>query len=142
MVWHANEGRILSIDRVKKELEKHEDELWNWIHDDFGHAFASTDDVDVITAYRDMMEWAQRQSRFTSAARSGFASGADAWLVAYAKAKHCVVVTHETRDPRCKVRVKIPDVCDAFGVPYTNTFDMLRELGGLGSQVAATGEDL
>ncbi|MEA4882727.1 MAG: DUF4411 family protein [Clostridia bacterium] len=142
LIWHANEGRIQSIDRVRKELEKGKDELWSWVRDHFSHAFASTDDEDVIRVYRDIMGWAQRQPRFTSAARSGFANGADAWLVAYAKARECVVVTHETSDPKSKTRVKIPDVCDAFGVPFTNTFDMLRELGGLGNQVAATSDDL
>lgn len=142
LVWHAVEGKVLSIDRVEKELKKGKDELWDWARDHFSHAFVSTDEKDIIEVYGDIMEWARRQLRFTSAARSSFANAADAWLVAYAKARRCIVVTHERPEPNCKTRVKIPDVCDALKVPYMNTFDMLRELGGLGSQAAATRDGL
>lgn len=142
LVWHADEGRVLSIDRVSNELKKGKDELWDWARERFGHAFVSTDEEDVIEVYADIMEWVRRELRFTPAARSSFANAADAWLVAYAKARRCVIVTHERPEPNCKTRVKIPDACDAFKVPYANTFDMLRELGGLGSQAAATRDGL
>jgi hypothetical protein len=141
LIWHANEGRVRSIDRVRKELEKGKDELWSWAKDFFSHAFVSTGDVDVIIAYRAIMNWAQNEKRFTDAAKASFAKGADAWLVAYANAKGYVVVTQERPDSRAKTRIKIPNVCVAFEVPFMNTFDMLRKLGGLGSQVAATSDD-
>lgn len=58
-----------------------------------------------------------------------FANGADGWLVAYARAKGHVVVTHEQLSADVRRKVPIPNVCNAFGVRYVDTFEMLRELG-------------
>ena len=39
------------------------------------------------------------------------------------------VVTHEQPAPEAKRKVKIPDVCDAFKVAWTDPFSMYRTLG-------------
>ncbi len=63
-------------------------------------------------------------------AKTVFAGVADGWVIAYAKASGRTVVSHETRaDPASRRRVKIPDVCDAFSIPYIGLFQMLRDLG-------------
>ena len=135
LVEHADNGEIESIDWVKKELGKgkgkkgEEDELAKWANSNFGHAFCSTDEEDVIESYGMVMTWVQGQSQYTDAAKTYFASGADGWLVAYARSKGRVVVTHEVLDPNIRRKVPIPNVCDAFGVVYADTFKMLRELG-------------
>ena len=36
------------------------------------------------------------------------------------------VVTHEKSHPNSKKRVLVPDVCNAFHVPYMDTFDLLE----------------
>ncbi|MFH1595355.1 MAG: DUF4411 family protein [Pseudomonadota bacterium] len=43
LINHAGNGRILSIDYVKGELEKGKDQLAQWAKNDFSHAFISTD---------------------------------------------------------------------------------------------------
>jgi hypothetical protein len=48
--------------------------------------------------------------------------------VAHAKANGLVVVTQERPAKDAKKTVPIPNVCEAFGVPYQNTFEMLTEL--------------
>lgn len=53
---------------------------------------------------------------------------ADPWLVAYAKANNCTIVTYEKSEPNRKSRIKIPEVCNQFGVRYINTVGLLREL--------------
>jgi len=63
------------------------------------------------------------------AAKADFASGADGWIVAYAKAKGHIVVTHEVLNPDIRRKVPIPNVCNAFDVNYHDTFEMLRKLG-------------
>ena len=75
------------------------------------------------------MRWAD-DGDFSDKAKKDFAdqSKADAWIVAYAMTKRCVVVTHEQYEPDAKRRVLIPNVCHAFGIRYLNTFQMLREL--------------
>lgn len=50
-------------------------------------------------------------------------------MVAYALAKVYIVVTREQFNSEAKARVKIPNVCRAFGVHYVDTFQMMRELG-------------
>lgn len=83
----------------------------------------------MIAAYREIIAWVQDNAQFTNAAKARFADDDDGWLVAYAKAKNCIVVTHEVVRPEAKNRVMIPNICQQFDVPFVNTFDMLRALG-------------
>ena len=129
LVHHAANGRIQSIDRVKKELERGKDKLATWATSQFSDEFASTDEEDVTESYTEVMGWVQAQDQFSDAAKADFASGADGWLVAYPKSKRHIVVTHEVLNPSIKRKVPIPNVCEAFGVSYVDTFAMLRELG-------------
>ena len=66
--------------------------------------------------------YAQNQAR-------GFLDAADSWLIAHAIAGGGKVVTLEVKAPSESKRVKIPNVCEFFGVEYLNTYQMLRELG-------------
>lgn len=131
LIQHAQAGTVLSIDRVKNEINKGRDELRNWAKNDFSIWFSSTDDDLVINAYSQVIRWAYRQSQFTDSAKAEFASddNADAWVVAYAMARSCVVVTHEQLKPGIRHRVPISNVCQAFGIPYVDTFEMIRALG-------------
>ncbi|MDE3226391.1 MAG: DUF4411 family protein [Nitrospirota bacterium] len=129
LVSHAANGQIRSIDRVKQELERGNDELAEWIETNFGNAVVSTDEADIIQIFGEIMVWMQAQGQYTDAAKADFASGADGWLVAYGKVKGCVVVTHEVLNPDIKRKVPIPNVCQAFDVPFIDTFEMLRRLG-------------
>jgi len=129
LVQHAANGRIYSIDRVKQELERGKDELATWATSQFNDAFASTDEEDVIGSYSEVISWVQAQEQFLDAAKADFAAIADGWLVAYAKAKGYIVVTHELPATDARSKVPIPNVCEALGVRYVDTFTMLRELG-------------
>ncbi len=53
---------------------------------------------------------------------------ADPWLVAFTLDKEITIVTYEKSEPTIKRKIKIPEVCNQFGVRYINTIDMLREL--------------
>jgi hypothetical protein len=129
LVHHAENSRIQSIDRIKRELERGNDELAVWARGEFSDAFASTDEEDIIGSYTEVMGWVQAQDQFSDAAKADFANGADGWLVAFAKSKGRTVVTHEVLDPGIRRKVPIPNVCDAFGVKHVDTFVMLRDLG-------------
>ena len=129
LIDHAGNKRVCSIDHVKHELERGKDDLATWAKTDFAHAFLSTDEQDVVDSYRDAMAWVQSQAQFFAAAKAEFANVADGWLVAFAKAKNCIVVTHEVPEPNRRNKIKIPHVCQALDVRYVNTFEMLRDLG-------------
>lgn len=125
LLYHAMNGRIQSIDRVKDEIQRVNDELKDWVNNDFHPFFASTDQPDVVEAYRKIMDWVQRSSQFLAAAKAEFAKNADGWLVAYAMVKSCVIVTHEQFSPEAKRNVPIPNMCKEYGVPYVNVIAIL-----------------
>ena len=127
LLHHNSVGNLESIDRVGKELSEGDDlNEWMKLSPDF---FAPTDSESILAAYRDVIQWAQDEGRFSAAAKSEFANAPDAWVIAYAKANDAIVVTHETSAPHSRSRVKIPDACMHFGIQYLNTFDMLQKLG-------------
>ena len=74
------------------------------------------------------MDWIQHHPRFTQATKSKYSSIADGWLVACAKTRGATVVTNEQSAPESKKAIKLPDVCNHFGVSCVNTFEMLRQL--------------
>ena len=67
-------------------------------------------------------------TQYLDLAKAKFATGADGWLVAYARVHGATVVTNEQSAPESKREIKLPDVCDQFGVQRENIFAMLRAL--------------
>ena len=129
LIDYSKRGFIQSIDLFKKKMEKYDDELAEWIKaGNMSEAFMTTDQEDVVAEYRGIVNWVQNNPQFNNAARATFANDPDGGLVAYAKAKDCIVITHETPKP-AKSRVMIPNVCVQFKIPYRDTFQMMRELG-------------
>ncbi len=128
LVACACDGRVVSIDHVRDELERGTDELWEWAKKHFAPWFLSTDDDGVVEQYRALTNWVAAQTRFTDAAKDEFYGAADGWLIALALDKSGTVVTQEVSSRDSKKRVKIPDVCSAFEVTCIDTFRMLREL--------------
>lgn len=124
-------AQVHSLDRNRMELlqGRDTDDLVKWVKEKVPNAFfLSTDQVEVVEAYAEIMFWAQRSPQFFDNAKAKFATGADGWLVAYAQVNQCQVVTLEESRPESRSQVKLPDVCLQFGVPYQNVFTMLRTL--------------
>ena len=137
LIHHGEEGSIVSIDRVKAEVDRGNDELKDWANNDFHQSFESTNQDDVIEAYRRVMNWAYAEPRFTDAAKSEFAreTNADAWIVSYAIAFNennaetkIFVVTQEKFEPNIIAKIKIPNVCRVFDIKSVDLYQMLRAL--------------
>lgn len=131
VIVHHQQGQVHSVDRVRSELlaGRETEDLVKWVKNDLpGGFFLDTNGGEVSAAYGDIMLWVQRKAQFFDNAKAQFATGADGWLVAYAKVHSAIVVTTEQPSPEAKSRVPLPNVCDEFGVTYTNPFSMLREL--------------
>lgn len=131
LLIHHQRDRVFSIDRVRSELllGSPKEDLVRWVRRDVPETFFLETDAAVGTAYTGIMMWVQRHPRYFDAAKAKFATGADGWLVAYASVYGGTVVTNEQPAPDSKREVKLPDVCDQFGVPRASIFSALRSLG-------------
>lgn len=123
----ANDLR--SIAAVRDELLAQDDALTAWARrmpQDFWLEELDTD----VASLRAIASWTMTgDPRFMQQARTDFLATADYRLVAKANAGGYVVITHEVPQPEGKKRIKIPDVCAAFGVEQREPFALFRELG-------------
>jgi len=122
-------NRVFSIDRVRRELIQQNDQIGDWIKERAPETFfKKTEDQAVIDTYQQMMRWVFAEIQFTEPAKNDFASGADGWVLAYAKVNGLIIVTHEEYAPNAKRKVPMPNVCVEFELDDVNTFEMLRNL--------------
>lgn len=129
----ADEGKIISIDKVKNEIYDKNDALEAWCVANLPVDFFK-DTSEIMGSYGIVSAWAvSRNSHYMPNALNEFldADEADAFLVAYALAdpNKRVVVTQEISEPNKKNKVKIPEACIALNVTYLNTIEMFRQLG-------------
>jgi len=129
----AHDKKIVSIDKVKKEIYDHEDALKQWCVANLPNDFFK-DTTTVLTEYGQVAAWAgSRSGHYLPNALAEFlhADEADAYIVAYTLADkvNSVLVTQETSEPNRRNKIKIPEPCNALGVQYCNTIDMFRRLG-------------
>lgn len=129
----ANNGVIISIDKVQDEIDRNEDELKEWIDvnlaDDF---FKTTNDQPVLDKYGLLAPWAESKAdHYQRGAIDEFLEfdRADAWLVAYCLSTGDTLVTQEVSNPSQKNRIPLPEPCNYFEIRYCNMIEMFRELG-------------
>jgi hypothetical protein len=121
-------GQLASVQAVHIELE-FPPVLKAWA-DSGGPGFWIPDTVESLAAAGEMVAWANDDERpYNDAARAEFADSADLRLAAMAAVSDGVVVTREVSAPEGRRRVKLPDVCEAFGVQCLQPFEVYRTLG-------------
>ena len=120
------QGKVFSINKVKRELRKGSDELTEWI-ENLPDSFWLNEN-NAITEYANVINWSNNQN-FKPKAVKDFAeeSRADAWLVSTAKyMSDTVIVTQEVHiDTNIKKAIKIPNAADAFEVDCISIYDFL-----------------
>ena len=119
-----NSGQVFSTAGIRKELLNGNDQLAAWAKQRPA-GFFLPDDAASLAEMPNVSTWVTSQNFQPDAIRQ-FMSGADPFLVAYAKAHGHTVVTHERHQPGQRNRVKIPTVCAALGVACDHTFTVLR----------------
>jgi hypothetical protein len=130
-----DDGKILSIDKVRDEIFNNDDELKKWIEANLSNeCFKPTDTQEVLTKYAAIVNWTNSKNKhYVLNAINDFLKfeKADAWLIAYALAinENCKIVTQEKSEPNRKSKIKIPDVCNDFNIQPKNIIEMFRELG-------------
>lgn len=131
----ADENKIISIDKVKDELYSNDDELKAWLEANIQNDFyKSTQTPETLAKYAAVARWADsRSDHYLQRAIDEFldAENADAWLIAYALtlSEDKKIVTQEVSRPEQKSKIKIPDVCQPFGISTVTTIEMFRNLG-------------
>ena len=129
----ADQGRIISIDKVKGEIYNKNDALEAWCIANLPADFFK-DTSNVMNEYGQVVAWAiSRNNHYLPNALNEFldADEADAFIVAYvlSDSSNRIVVTHEKSDPNRKNKIKIPEACNACNVRFLTTIEMLRQLG-------------
>lgn len=124
----AEQGKVISIDKVKKELYDKNDALEDWCKNNLPEDFFKDTSV-AMAEYSKVTAWAiLKRSHYLPNALNEFldADEADAFLVAYclANSTNRLVVTQEVSEPNRKNKVKIPDACVALNVSFLTTIEM------------------
>ena len=112
---------MVASTEVYQEVRKKHDGLFQWL-EPRQHFFRDPTD-EVQGAVRDIL---RSHARLLSLAKNR--SGADVWVIAQAKALGGSVVTYEVWDPKRK-NIKIPEVCNDYGIKCLTFVDFLRKCG-------------
>jgi len=116
---HAN-GKVFSVEKVKEEILNGTDALIDWTKPRQS-LFLETDDGRTYDSLKTLSSWAAQN--YKQAAQERFFESADFLLVGYAHAFGHTVVTQEKH---CTgFQIKIPNACEAMGVPCINTWELL-----------------
>ncbi len=126
---------VISIDKVKDELEYFEDDLKLWINSSVIKSFWHKSSL-AITEYAGLQNWAYGQGYRPNALKDfASSSNADPFLIAYSiflrekKDIESKIVTLEISAPDSKKNIKIPDASMAFGIKCIDNNEFYREIG-------------
>jgi hypothetical protein len=117
---------VNSIQPIFHELNSYGDELSSWVKGRESQFLPVTDD-ETQELYTGIVQFVA-DGDYQPANRDQFLAGADPWLIAKAGALGSVIVTHETLVGSESKKVKIPNICDLFGIEYLNSFELLNVL--------------
>ena len=121
-------GRVKIPLEVYEEVKYGKDDLAAWAKDhDVEVALLLAEDVDVAQVARVVDEGYAPDLTDYEVEKIG----RDPFLIAYGLAdvgRRCVVTTEVSKPSSTRANRKVPDVCDGFGVPCENTFELVRAL--------------
>ena len=73
LTHYGNEGRVLSIDRVRDEMLSNQDRLSEWVYQAPDSLLVSSADPEDVNAFTYLMDWVQGNEQFQSEAYEEFA---------------------------------------------------------------------
>jgi hypothetical protein len=121
---HAT-GTVYTVEKVAEEVMAGGDDLATWMKNrpkSFKVAPTNNDQPSLTQ----LAAWATNHATYSQGAVARFLAVGDYYLVAQAHSLGYAVVTHETPAPSSKNQIKVPDACNAFGVPWFSPFQMLK----------------
>ncbi len=121
-------GEALIHESVMDELKRKEDELLPWLKS-LNNVKPVKASQQVLDKYLEVCNWPASKNYDSNAIKEFTATDrADAWLCAEACVSGYVLVTYEKSSNSIK-KVKIPNVCDAFGVTCIDCRNFMRKEG-------------
>lgn len=115
-------GQVRAVDEVKYEILKQDDECAAWVREQKGLFLPLTEDVQLATK-----KILKAHPRLLGSG-GGLRNSADPFVIALAMVHHGTVVTQETRSRSMK-KPRIPNVCEAFSVPYCSLPEFVERQG-------------
>jgi hypothetical protein len=117
----ADDGRLLSVEEVFNELQAQDDEVAQWAMARRSLFLPLTEDIqqkarEILISHRTLVNIRRKKS------------GADPFLIAAAIVHNAIVVTKEKKSGGPPA-VKIPDVCEAYGVRCIPLLTLLQQEG-------------
>ena len=124
----AGEGLLACPKMVYDELSDGQDDLADWAKNRKETSLFAGIDAVVQARFRKVCAYVI--GRYPdNQSRRRFLDRADPWVIAHAIANGGAAVTHERRNPDGSAKVKIPNVCENFGVRCIDVYRMLRDRG-------------
>lgn len=129
----SDNGTIVLLDRVQRELNNNVDALRQWVDAHFNDAsiVEFQNNQQAVVNFGLVSRWAASQNRSEKALNKFLdPEKADVFLVAYAATdpNNFTVVSFEVTNHNGPSEFKLPDVCNQFGVKCIPFQDMFREL--------------
>lgn len=125
LIQKNDEKVVFSIEAICNELTRGDDDLSNWVKSHKKELFLLPDQI-TVSKFSVVSQWANNPTlNYQQTAINEFLSVGDYFLVCHALGHQMTVVTHEIAS-NSKKKIKIPDVCQALGVPFLSPFEMLR----------------
>ncbi len=116
-------GVVFSVEQVRVEIDRGNDELAEWLHRLPDSFFLQPGD-DSAAHFKAVTAWASARN-YSSDRISAFLGAADYYLVAQALETGFAIVTYEAFQ-RPGGKIQIPDVCGGLGVACMPPYEMLR----------------
>lgn len=125
----ANAGVVASVRRVQEELRG--SDVHEWLRPILPSDFFKDPTQDSLNHFARIEEWLKSNAAYSDRAVRKFMRGADPQLISIGLAEGISVVTLEAKEPPDKkdTAVKIPDVCDEFGVEVVRPHKMFADEG-------------
>jgi hypothetical protein len=121
-------GVICTSEMVYRELVSFGDDLSKWVKNRKQKGLFEEADATVQVKLRVVVDYVSQCGRYDAPNINEFLSGADPWIIAHAMAHGGTVVTNESALRPTAKKVRIPDICNNFGVRCIGGYDMLDEL--------------
>lgn len=117
-------GDAILHQTVYDELKRKKDPLYHWLKGLSVKPMPLSNNI--MDSYLDICAWSKGQGYTLRAVREfQEPSRADAWLCAEAKSSGLVLVTNERRSNSIN-KIKIPNVCAAFGISCIDDHEFMR----------------